>query len=99
MKSRAAFLCSIVFVLCALSFLFAARGQIERGFRAKLTSDANHSPQPHFKAGALFLYVSIVLALASAIATFLSKRKHEPAWRWVTIVLLALYLFIVFAPV
>ncbi|MDB6121442.1 MAG: hypothetical protein JWQ71_435 [Pedosphaera sp.] len=98
MKVRLAFCLSLVFVLIALSLRFAALGQFQEGYRIRAQTGQREFPSQQSHRGALLLYLSLPLAAASAACMLISYRKKEPAWRWLTIGLLIVYLLISFAP-
>jgi hypothetical protein len=48
--------------------------------------------------GAVLMYASLPFAVAGAALVFISFRRREPAWRWITLGLLGLYLLVSIAP-
>ena len=99
MRTRLAFILSITLALLALALLFEGRGQLEQGYRIRRDTGQSAFPAEQSNRGAVMLYTSIPLAIASAVCAVLSRRRREPAWRWVTVVFLCLYLFVMLAPV
>jgi hypothetical protein len=97
-KRRIAFLISLVLVLLALALRLGALGQFQEGYRLMRESELLTFPAEQSGRGALLLYLSLPLAVASAAFVFVSRRRREPAWRWVTVGLLGLYLLVSFAP-
>ena len=93
-----AFLISLVLVLFALALRLGALGQFQQGYRMMRESGLRTFPEEQSRRGALLLYLSLPLAVASAASIFVSRRRREPAWRWVTVGLLGLYLLVSFAP-
>jgi hypothetical protein len=98
MKVRKLFLLSLALALSAVALRCAATGQFEDGYRMMRETGLKHFPAEQSGRGALLLYISLPLAFASAACIFASHRRREPAWRWVTIGLLAIYLVVSFAP-
>jgi hypothetical protein len=97
-KNRAAFIVSVSLVLIALSLRLWALGQFQEGFRIRAQTGQRDIPAEQSQRGALLLYVSLPLAIAGAASVVISYRRREPAWRWVTVGLLGLYLLVSFAP-
>ena len=98
MKERMVFLISLVLVFFALALRLGALGQFQEGYRMMRETGLRNFPVEQSRRGALLLYFSLPLAAASAVCVYVSRRKREPAWRWVTNGLLGLYLFVSFAP-
>src|SRR4051812_44947149 len=98
MKARSAFLLSVAFVLVALSFRLGALGQFQEGYRIRRETGQREFPAEQSRRGAALLYASLPVAVISAVCVFISFRRREPAWRWVTVGLLGLYLLVSFAP-
>jgi hypothetical protein len=98
MRAHAAFLMSVVLVLVALSLRLGALGQFQEGYRIRAQKGQREVPAEHSRRGALFLYASLPLAIAAVISVFISYRRREPAWRWVPVGLLGLYVLVSFAP-
>jgi len=98
MQTRIAFLFSLPFVLFALGLSFGARGQLERGYQLMRDSGVQKFPVEQSHRAALLLYTSFPLAAASLAFLVVSYRRREPAWRWIIIVLLGLYLLVSFSP-
>src|SRR4051794_16084876 len=98
MKARWAFLFSVVLVLLAFSLRLAALGQFQEGYQIRRETGNRDFPVAQSRRGAVLLYSSLPLAVASAVFIFISFRRREPAWRWITVCLLALYILVSFAP-
>jgi hypothetical protein len=98
MKARKVFLFSLALALFALALRIGALGQFQEGYRMMRESGLHQFPTEQSRRGAFLLYVSLPLAVMSAACVFVSRRRREPAWRWVTIGLLGLYLLVSFAP-
>jgi hypothetical protein len=98
MKSRIAFFVSLLLVLVALCLGAAAKGQLELGYRMMRELGLKKFPEAQSDRGALLLYTSFTLAAASLVCLVISYRKREPAWRWIVVVLLGLFLLISIAP-
>ena len=98
MKARKIFFLSVAFAILAIALRLGALGQFQDGYRVMRETGVHQFPADQSRRGALLLYVSVPLALASAAFVFVSHRRREPAWRWVTIGLLGIYLLVSFAP-
>src|SRR5262252_6251817 len=101
MRSRLAFSVSIASVFVALIFLFAGRGQLEEGYRIRSQTGTGCGAFPAHQSffGAAFIYSSVPFAIGSLVCTFLSWRRRESAWRWISIVLLCFYMLVLVSPV
>ena len=98
MKARKIFFLSVAFAVLAVAMRLGALGQFQDGYRVMREAGVHQFPAEQSRRGALLLYISVPLALASAAFVFVSHRRREPAWRWVTIGLLGIYLLVSFAP-
>src|ERR1043165_1303331 len=98
MRARQAFVLSIALVLLALSLRLAALGQLQEGYRIRRESGQRDFPVAQSRSAAWLLYSSVPLAAASTVFLFVSFRRREHAWRWITACLLALYLLVSLAP-
>jgi hypothetical protein len=95
-KLRKIFCLSLVLALVAIALRFGAQGQFEYGYRLMRETGLHQFPLEQSRSGSFLLYISMPVALLSAVCVVVSFRRREPAWRGVTIVLLALYLVILF---
>ena len=98
MKVRMIFLLSLAFALLAVALRLGALGQFQDGYRIMRETGLHEFPAVQSRRGAFLLYISLPLALVSAACVFVSRRRREPAWRWITIGLLGIYLLVSFAP-
>jgi hypothetical protein len=98
MKARKIFFVSVAFAVLAVALRLGALGQFQDGYRVMRETGVHQFPAEQSHRGAFLLYVSVPLALLSAACAFISYRRREPAWRWITIGLLGIYLLISFAP-
>jgi hypothetical protein len=98
LKIRSAFLLSLLLALIALLLRYGALGQFQEGYRIRAQTEQREFPAQQAHRGAILLYSSLPLAAASAAFTFISYRRREPAWHWITLGLLAFYLIVSFAP-
>src|ERR1700679_2383926 len=98
MKARKIFFLSLALALFAVALRLAALGQFEDGYRMMREAGLHQFPPEQAHRGAFLLYISLPLALISAACVVVSYRRREPAWRWVTIGLLGVYLLVSFAP-
>lgn len=98
MKLRKIFFLSLAFALLAVALRLGALGELQDGYRMMNQQGLHHFPAEQSHRGALLLYSSLPLALMSAACVFVSHRRREPAWRWITVALLGIYLLVSFAP-
>jgi len=97
-KTRLAFLLSVVLTLLALSLRLGALGQFQEGYRIRAQTGQRAIPAEQSRRGALLLYASLPLAATGLVSVFISYRRREPARRWITVGLLGLYLLVSLAP-
>jgi hypothetical protein len=98
MKARLMFLLSLILMLLALLMVLKGRGQLNEAFQAWHSGDHELFRQFAHR-GRWFLYPAWALAAGGVACLFISYRRRERAWRWMVVVLLALFLFFGLAPV
>jgi hypothetical protein len=97
-KARKIFFASLALAILALALRLGALGQFQDGYRILRETGLHEFPPEQAHRGAFLLYASLPLALASAVCVFASCRRREPAWPWVAIGFLGVYLLVSFAP-
>jgi hypothetical protein len=106
MHIRRFFLCSVALAILAVGFDMTAMSQYSRGARVIARAvvlpeservAAKSEAQIYRERGTIVSVVGLFFALASLVFVIVSARKHEPAWRSVTVVLLTLYVLLQFA--
>jgi len=98
MKPRKIFFLSVAFAIFAVWLRLGALGQFQDGYRVMRETGVHQFPAEQSRRGALLLYFSVPVAMVSAACVFVSHQRREPAWRWVTMALLGIYLLVSFAP-
>lgn len=106
MSIRRCFLWSLVLAILAVGFDMAAMSQYSRGARAIARAvvlpeservAAKSQAQIYRERGTIVSVAGLVFALVSLVFVIVSARKHEPAWRSVTVALLTFYVLLQFA--
>lgn len=96
----------MMLAILAVGFDLAAMSQYSRGARVIARSvglsesdriAAKSEAQTYRQHGTLASLAGLVFALASLVFVIVSGRKHEPAWRSVTVALLIFYVMLQFA--
>ena len=106
MNMRRFFLVSLGLAVLAVGFDMAALSQYSRGARVYARAvvlpeservAAKSEAQTYRSRGTVVSLVGLAFALASLVFVIVSARKHEPAWRSVTVALLVFYVMLQFA--
>jgi hypothetical protein len=105
MSIRRFFFMSLALAVLAVGLHLAALGQFGRGSqtiaRAVTLSESERTAARleagrYTSRGGVILYVGYAVALSSIGFLIASARKHEPAWRLLTIALLGFYVMLQF---
>ena len=106
MNIRRFFIASLGLAVIALGLHVAALSQYSHGARVVARSVTQPESEraitkldarAYRERGSVVAIAGLVFALASLVFVVLSARRHEPAWRSVTVAFLVLYVLLQFA--
>jgi hypothetical protein len=105
MKRRWVFSISLVLGALALTAVLHsvnqysdAHRQLNQLYLAKGATAHSPAAEALLRTSRTWSFCSVVLATGSGFCLFLSHREKEPAWRWVVVVILCLYSYLLLGP-